>query len=346
MTARYEEVRLADIVVPNNRRPISSATVNALMSSILEIGLQNPIGLTTDYRLIHGAHRLAAYRELQWDAIPAIIHDLDELHAELAEIDENIQRKQLTKAEECKALARRKQIYESLHPETKRGGDKTAKSKKQNDKMSFSSDTAAKTGKSKRSVERDAALGLALSDDVLEKIAATPVANNKSELKKLAKLDADMQQTVANMLAEGECSSVTEALRSDDEVEPEPAEPDRPKLHVPDAGKPKELHVSKSKSSEPDHRFSETYAHNTARVAITQLQSIPRRSKFRSGAFNEVAKWVASAQEELPAVPTAVDRIEDLARIINHQHFMQCSLTALNAFLETIQHAIAKRSDV
>jgi len=51
-------------------------------------------------------------------------------------------------------IARRKEIYLELHPETKKGGDRKsedAKSKRQNDALkSFASDTAAKTGKSKR----------------------------------------------------------------------------------------------------------------------------------------------------------------------------------------------------
>jgi len=66
---------------------------------------------------------------------------------------------QLTKLQEGQALKRRKEIYEALHPETKpvreRGGP--GRGNKTNDKMSpvsFASDTAAKTGKSKRTVER------------------------------------------------------------------------------------------------------------------------------------------------------------------------------------------------
>jgi ParB family transcriptional regulator, chromosome partitioning protein len=235
-------VSLSDITVSNNRRKASKSAVEQLAASILEIGLQNPIGLTTNLRMIHGRHRFEAYKLLQRTEIPASIHDIDDIHAELAEIDENIQRHQLSKAEECKALARRKELYLSLHPETKRGA-KGGRPRQDDDKyevrpmelpkklnaniaVSFVDDTVSKTGRSKRSVETDVALGNSLPDDIVDKIADTPVANNKSELKKLAKLAGDEQRVVADLLADGEVSSVTEALATQDEPasEPEPSE--------------------------------------------------------------------------------------------------------------------------
>src|SRR5664279_4029286 len=54
------------------------------------------------------------------------LHDLDDLRAQLAGIDENIEHRVFTILEEVQALARRKTIYETLHPETqcvtKKGG--------------------------------------------------------------------------------------------------------------------------------------------------------------------------------------------------------------------------------
>jgi len=220
------QVDVLDVIVSNNRRKPSQKAVMQLADSILEIGLQNPIGITKDRKLIHGRHRLEAYVLLQRKTIPAVVHDLDELHAELAEIDENIQRRQLSAAEEAKALARRKDIYLVLHPETKRGGAPGAgkgkgSAARKSGKMSFIQDTAEKTGKAKRSVERDVALGNALPDEIVAKIADTPVADNKSQLKKLAKLEPEMQSTVADLLAEGECTTVDDCLRCDDEPEEE-----------------------------------------------------------------------------------------------------------------------------
>ena len=77
----------------------------------------------------------------------------------------------LNKMQEAKALKRRKQIYLELHPETKRGtaGGKASGSSRRgeertNDNVTFVQDTATKTGRSRRSVERDVAIGEAVCD--------------------------------------------------------------------------------------------------------------------------------------------------------------------------------------
>ena len=215
------DIALQDIKVSNGRSPSSKSVVDQLANSIQEIGLLNPVGITTDHKLICGRDRVEAFRSLGRTTIPAVVHDLDELHAELAEIDENIHRKKLTKVDECKALARRKEIYLLLHPETKQGtaganakyGKKPAK-----ENISFARDTASKTGKTARSINLDVALGSALPDEVVHIISDSPIANNKSELKQLAKLPGDIQMTVATMLANQEVDSVTEAIACNDDV--------------------------------------------------------------------------------------------------------------------------------
>ncbi|MCX7428835.1 MAG: ParB N-terminal domain-containing protein [Planctomycetia bacterium] len=206
---------IGTITVSSNHRHVKPAVVKALVDSIREIGLQHPIGVTKSGTLIHGRHRLEAYRQMQKATIPVIVHDLDELHAELAELDENLLRHGFTAIEEAKALKRRKQVYEALHPETKRGGDKgnqhTGGKARQNESVSFSQDTATKTGRSARAVQLDVALADAIPDEVAEAIADSPVADNKAELKKLAALPADEQSAVAEKLADGSAKTVNEA---------------------------------------------------------------------------------------------------------------------------------------
>ena len=119
-------------------------------------------------------------------------------------------------ADQNQALARRKELYEALHPETTR--EATLKQNR-TDKMSertvpsFAADTAAKTGKSERQVRRDVAIGIGVPDDVVAVIADTKLANNKKQLTELAKLDADKQRAVAKKIADGAADTVTSALK-------------------------------------------------------------------------------------------------------------------------------------
>jgi len=64
-------------------------------------------------------------------------------------------------------MARRKELYVKLHPETKRGGAPVkkgkgggaGKQKSQNENLDFTADTAEKTGKGRSTVARDVARG-------------------------------------------------------------------------------------------------------------------------------------------------------------------------------------------
>jgi hypothetical protein len=64
-------------------------------------------------------------------------------------------------------IFRRKAIYEELHPETKAGAaGGHAKHGSASDNLSFAASTADATGKDRRTVERAAARGEALGDDL------------------------------------------------------------------------------------------------------------------------------------------------------------------------------------
>jgi hypothetical protein len=77
----------------------------------------------------------------------------------LAEIDENLVRRDLTAAQRAKETARRKKAYEAVHSETKHGGapGKAGGGKAKGAKFAaFAEETARRSGKSQRSVELDA----------------------------------------------------------------------------------------------------------------------------------------------------------------------------------------------
>lgn len=212
-------IKLGTISVSPRHRATSTARVKQLADSILEVGLLQPIGVTREHELVYGRHRMEAYRLLGHSEIPATIVELDDMKSEIAMIDENILRVNLTEAQYGKALKRRKELYEALHPETKRGTAGAAVSNKTrhgkdatSDKMSFAADTATKTGTSRRTVERSVALAEKLDDQAVDTLGEHPAANSKTELQKLAELPPSEQRTVASKLASGEAESVSHAV--------------------------------------------------------------------------------------------------------------------------------------
>jgi len=66
-------------------------------------------------------HRIEAYKLLGRTEIEATVVSLSELDAELAQIDENLIRNELTVLERAEQLKRRKEIYEAKYPESRAG---------------------------------------------------------------------------------------------------------------------------------------------------------------------------------------------------------------------------------
>ena len=113
------KIPIFQIKIYDGRREADPEAVYTLADSISKLGLLNPITVDQEYTLIAG--RLEAAKRLGWEEIECNVSGLDGLLAELAEIDENFARKDLSAAEFRGLLLRRKEIYENLHPETKAG---------------------------------------------------------------------------------------------------------------------------------------------------------------------------------------------------------------------------------
>ena len=105
---------------------------------------------------------MEACKRLGMKDIECSVTDLDGMRAELAEIDENLTRKELNYIDQGEQLLRRKEIYEALHPETRatyEGGafkgnqhNEVADTVSSTKMKSFAEDTAEKTGISPRHV--------------------------------------------------------------------------------------------------------------------------------------------------------------------------------------------------
>jgi hypothetical protein len=73
-------------------------------------------------------------------------------------------RRDLTPAQRAKLIAKRKAAYEAVHPGTKNGGNRRGSDRQTGElkKDRFTADTAAKTGKPERTIQRDATRAKAL----------------------------------------------------------------------------------------------------------------------------------------------------------------------------------------
>jgi ParB family chromosome partitioning protein len=72
--------------------------------------------------LVAGRRRLEAVKLLGWKTVRANLLDIDEMQALFIEIDENLQHAELTALVHAQHIIERKNIWESLYPETKHGG--------------------------------------------------------------------------------------------------------------------------------------------------------------------------------------------------------------------------------
>jgi N6-adenosine-specific RNA methylase IME4 len=193
--------------LPGRMRSLRPEVVETLAQSMATNGLLQPIVVRPreglGFYLVAGSHRLEAARKLKWEGIRATIVDgMNVDSALLAEIDENLIRADLSPAEQAAHHAARKEIYERLHPETKRGvaGGK-ARQGSASDNLSFAEDTAGKTGVNKRTVERSVARGRDIPN--VADLAGTALDKGE-ELDALAKLSPDRQEVLIDRAKAGE----------------------------------------------------------------------------------------------------------------------------------------------
>lgn len=215
MQISIDEIRLRD-----RRRKLDTDHIKELADSIQELGLLNPITIDREYFLIAGLHRLEAAKQLGWTKVECTVSSLEGLQAELAEIDENFVRNDLSAVEYGEMLLRRKEIYEMLHPETKAtydGGSFRGNQHKNvvSDKMSltrksFVQDTADKLGVAPRTVERQIKTAKNLAPEAKEIIKDTDIRLSKKTTMELSRLEPEQQKEAAVLLAAKEISKVAE----------------------------------------------------------------------------------------------------------------------------------------
>ena len=223
-------VQLENIFVGDRHRALDAKRVSEIARSIKDIGLMNPPAvrfkdsLVIDGEeidnvpvLIAGRHRIAALKENGEISIECVVYDVDDLHAELMEIDENLARAELSPAQEAAHLKRRAEIWSEIHSgETGR----ISPSLGGRGKVEFAADVAAvvANGRNPETVKRDVNLKIAraraLGPD-LAKIAGTSL-DKGVELDALAKLPEPERRVLITKAAAGETVSARPAATQPD----------------------------------------------------------------------------------------------------------------------------------
>ncbi|GLS86651.1 hypothetical protein GCM10010873_16250 [Cypionkella aquatica] len=225
-------ISLDHIEVPSDRaRDFDPAWAEGLAAVIAVQGLLHPIRVRSDgdgYRLIAGRVRLEAYRLLDRREIPATVSDAQtDDEALLEEVMENLGRAELIALDRCHHLHGLKQVWERLHPQSKRGGDKNVKKGKEGTKLQslqfgekpaevfgFAEVTAKKIGLSARTIMMAVKIWSDLTPDSRQRLAGTPWAEKQSELMLLSGEKPKRQAEILDKLLaqNARVSSVADAM--------------------------------------------------------------------------------------------------------------------------------------
>ncbi len=210
--------------------------VSDLVQSIREVGLLQPLVVDPEGNLLAGYHRYLALRELGWEEVPVVVVELDALRAQLATLDENIVRHELTELERAEMEARRREIYEMLYPMARIGvrrrlsverefatlnvGESSGEPLDEPDSSSGESGTlnddqnaglplpytryaAEREGVTDRTIQKRLRIAEKLYPEVRDYIRGTPLADDQRGLLRLTRLeDPETQLAAARLIVE------------------------------------------------------------------------------------------------------------------------------------------------
>jgi hypothetical protein len=204
-------IPLADIRIGPRQRRLHPDTVQALATSMAQIGLLEPVVVTEALSLVAGWHRLAAAQALGWETIEARVLTGDDLDGELAEIDENVVRRQLTILEEAEQLLRRDELLRArgTRAPVGRPGKPAKISPLTTAKLAESVGLGARSLQYRHQIVRD------LPRAIRDLLRATRTADSLNDLLALAKMgkEASLRREIVERLAAHPQVSLYEAER-------------------------------------------------------------------------------------------------------------------------------------
>lgn len=223
-------ISVGSIDASNRLRPIDPDWVIALAASIEQSRLETPIVVRPQgegYALICGGHRLAAMQALGMSELTIgehiLIRQQTNAEARLAEIDENLIRRELNPLDRALFLAERKRVWEEINPQVTHGGDRrSTRAQELRQKINapnwrldlperFTADAAERTGLGERTIQRALTLAERLDANARELIRATPMAKSQSALLSLAEESPEDQRRIARLVASGQAGTLAQA---------------------------------------------------------------------------------------------------------------------------------------
>jgi ParB family transcriptional regulator, chromosome partitioning protein len=199
---------IADIEIGKRLRMVDPLWAKGLAQVIEQTGLQNPIQIMrvgNSFRLVAGAHRMAAYKELGRTDIPAKVYepDTDDVESEirLQEIVENVARRELSALDRAAHIAELKDTLLKLNGETRgrKGSEKTANIAVFN----LSDELSSRMQLSERTVRADVELFKALSPKVRARLNTANLqwlAENRAQLVALGKEKPEDQLAIIELI--------------------------------------------------------------------------------------------------------------------------------------------------
>jgi len=210
------KVEIARIQVGQRKRKLDEAKVRSLAESLQIVGQLQPITVARreygNYRMIAGLHRLEAAKLLGWETIEAQEFEGDVVAAELAEIDENLMRNDLTVLEQGEHLARRQELVGrnvGRYPDPNRVTVTPLKT---------TNEIAQEIGLSKESAKKRMQAARNIVPEVKDAIRNTEIADSTTQLLELARLAPDKQVEVAKAITDG-AINVADAKRQVEKAE-------------------------------------------------------------------------------------------------------------------------------
>ena len=212
---KFKTLHISDIFVPERLRLVDDDHALAIQASIMQHGQFNPVTVRMTpngerpYTLVAGAHRFRAIELMDEEGqdIDALVVKADKDEAILLEIEENLFRNDLSVMDRAVFVETYRDQWEKVHGAINpKGGrpknrinliqfsDSPVGLVEEEAKRGFSEVCANRLGVSVPAVKRLTQIAKSLPKPVREAIANTSIADNQSQLLKLAKLPPSKQK--------------------------------------------------------------------------------------------------------------------------------------------------------